>query len=68
MEEIKIGEYVRTSAGRIYKLSYYSKEEERWICVTNEDWFPVYESEIVKHNFDIIYLIKVGDYVNDMKY
>lgn len=66
-DEIQVREYVRTKTGRIYKLSYYSKEEKRWICVTDEDWFPVYESEIVKHSFNIIDLIECGDYVNGCK-
>lgn len=61
---IEVGEYVRTSSGRIYKLGYYSEEERRWIVVTDEDWYPVYTSEIVKHSKNIIDLIEVGDYVN----
>ena len=60
-------EYVRTKTGRIYKLSYYNKEEERWICVTDEDWFPVYESEIVKRSKNVIDLIEECDYVNGKK-
>lgn len=61
---IEVGEYVRTKTGRIYKLGYYNKEEKRWICVTDEDWFPVYESGIAKHSKNIIDLIEEGDYVN----
>jgi len=61
---IEVGEYVRTKTGRIYKLGYYNKEEKRWICFIDEDWFPVYESEIAKHSKNIIDLIEVGDYVN----
>ena len=59
LEDIKSGEYVRTNSGRIYKLGYYNEEEKRWIVVTDEDWFPVYTSEIVNHSKNIIDLIEV---------
>lgn len=64
IEDIKSGEYVRTNSGRIYKLGYYNEEEKRWIVVTDEDWFPVYTSEIIKNSEEIIDLVEKGDYVN----
>ena len=64
--EIHAGEYVRTTTGTIYKLSYYNITERRWISVTDTDWFPVYVSQIVKHSYDIIDLIEAGDYVNGL--
>lgn len=42
--QIEVREYVRTKGRGIYKLSYYNKEEKRYICNTEEDWFPVYIS------------------------
>jgi hypothetical protein len=65
--ELRVNDYVRTNKGFIYKLSYYNKEEERWICVQEDDWYPIYESTIVKSSPNIIDLIEVGDYVNGLK-
>lgn len=61
---MKVGEYVRTNRGYIYKLGHYDEKEERWICFEDDDWFPVYESEVKISNPNIIDLIEVGDYVN----
>ena len=74
MEEIKVGEYVRIN-GRIYKVLdmdnvflyvdkevRYSEEYNASIHYINKD-----EYEIVKHSFNIIDLIEVGDYVNGME-
>lgn len=63
-EVIKMHEFVRTNSGHIYKLGYYKEEEKRWICFGRYDWYPVYPNQIVKHSFDILDLIEVGDYVN----
>ncbi len=51
MEEIKVGEYVRTSKGKIFK---YSKGRA----------YLGKDNKIVKHSKNIINLIEVGDYVN----
>ncbi len=56
--------YVRTNSGYIYKLSYYDEDTKRWICNEEYDWYPVYESSVVKASNNIIDLIEVGDYVN----
>lgn len=65
--ELKTGEYVRTKFGTICKLSYYDDENKRWISSNSDDWFPIYESEVVKHSEDIKTLIEPGDYVNGNK-
>ena len=66
MEEIKIGEYVRTSIGKIYKLT--EKKQEQ---IENYPKFLQYieQKSIVKHSFNIIDLIEYDDvleiFVND---
>lgn len=70
MEDIKIGEYVRTKDGFIDRviIDYKGKcnnENCRGKHISCEiDYYC--EEEIVKHSKDIIDLIKVGDYVNGM--
>ena len=72
MEEIKVGEYVRSLInGQINKVSeirdlleepnvkYYRFDTFRGFCST--------EIDSVKHSFNIIDLIEVGDYVNGME-
>ena len=62
MEEIKVGEYVRLLEGIIIKV----KEE----CLDDEsyqeyliDCEPIRLKDIVKHSFNIIDLIQVGDII-----
>ena len=62
--KLEVGMYVRTKSGYIYKLGYYNKEEKRWICIEENDWYPVYENSVVKASHNIIDLIEEGDYVN----
>lgn len=52
MEEIKVGEYVRTKQGYIHKDMIWWRDLA---------WIP--EKDITKHSNNIIDLIKVGDYV-----
>lgn len=63
MEEINVGEYVRTNFG-ICKVT---------DCVFDADGVPLWyldkpfflrEDIVIKHSFNIIDLIEVGDYVN----
>ena len=65
--KLEVGMYVRTKSGYIYKLGYYNKEEKRWICIEENDWYPVYENSVVKASHNIIDLIEVGDYVNGFR-
>ena len=68
MEEIKVGEFVRTKTGNITKIIKV-KDTVIW---TDEfmDVFARYNEGIIekkdisKHSFNIIDLIEVGDYVN----
>ena len=62
MEEIQVGEYVRTKTGKIdkvinnnYYMSQYIECEKRIVEKEN----------IVKHSFNIIDLIEEGDIVNE---
>ena len=63
IDKLQVGEYCRTSDGRIFKVSevvkfgginYIPKDENKTLIV----------SAIVKHSFNIIHLIEEGDYVN----
>lgn len=60
--EIKVGEYCRTSNGKIFKcseivLGYIPKDENKTMIIQN----------IVKHSPNLIDIIEVGDYVNGEK-
>ena len=69
MEEIKIGDYVRTKKGRIGKVIFVSnvigRETPKYLIDWN-DGKAYYISQVkdIKHNENIINLIKIGDYVN----
>ncbi len=67
MEEIKVGEYVRTKRGSIGKFKFYGIDdgaEEIVYFKNHKGTTCVDENEITKHSFNIIDLIEVGDYVN----
>lgn len=67
MEEIKVGEYVRTEKGSIGKFKSYGiddVDEKIVYFKNNKGTTCVDENEIVKHSPSIIDLIEVGDYVN----
>ena len=55
MEEIEVGEYIRTCTGEIYK---YEKSIEYTYKCDN------FYGRIVNHSKNIIDLIEVGDYIN----
>ena len=57
--EIKVGEYVRTSKGKIFKAT-----ENIKINVSIPKKYEKFADEITKHSFNLIDLIEVGDYVN----
>lgn len=60
MEEIKVGEHVRTKKGTI---DIFKEKDENGLfarCEKNTYWMP----DIVKHSKNIIDLIEIGDYVN----
>ena len=68
MEEIKVGEYVRTKQGKIRQVQTIHSGE-RITAVTKETLIngKIKIPDIVKHSFNIIDLIEVGDYVNGAK-
>lgn len=57
IEEIKVGEYVRTDKGII----------EKWVRGISKVLFITTYGELKNHSFEIIDLIEVGDYVNGKK-
>jgi hypothetical protein len=59
VEEIKVGEYVRTKLGDIKKIT---EGFEFIIEIHNRS-----SNKIVKHSKNIIDLIEVGDYVNGVR-
>lgn len=68
MEEIKVGEYVRTDMGICKITSIKGTDKNRRYCI--DICFPNYDlcfvnlEMIKKHSPNIIDLIEVGDYVN----
>ena len=65
MEEIKVGEYIRTKKGYLGK---YLKSAEGFDeFIDNEGTFGLDIEEVTKHSPNIIDLIEVGDYVNGEK-
>lgn len=57
MEEIKVGEYVRTDKGSIIKIT--SSRDIGYL----EEEYPGFKKTIIKHNKNIIDLIEIGDIV-----
>ena len=67
--DIKVGDYVRTNRGYIYKIKRIRKSDisrEVYIVRAHGDNYSFYlrKENIVKHSKNIIDLIEVGDYVN----
>lgn len=64
MKEIKVGDYIRTTKGRIFKNDdddvYYDENYREYVF--NED-FILHENQIKKITSNIIDLIEVGDIV-----
>lgn len=58
MEEIKVGEYVRTHKGKIYKVT------NVYVLKITCGHTSLRYTDISKHSFNIIDLIEVGDFVN----
>lgn len=59
MENIQVGEYIRTKQGYIHIVKSVHKDMIWWCDL---DWIP--EKDILKHSKNIIDLIECGDYVN----
>lgn len=67
MEEIKVGEYIRTNYGEIGQ---YVGIDSKWAMYDydfNGNKSSCKYNELVKHSPNIIDLIEVGDYVNGNK-
>lgn len=69
MEEIQVGEYIRTPYNKIEKIEKIIKENG-WICVTTDknsyelEWL---KKNNIKHSENIIDILKIGDYINGHK-
>lgn len=71
MDDISVGDYVRTKDGIIGKVFEEDDIGSKGVCIDNsffDDYAEitdfVYYENILKHSFNIIDLIEVGDYVN----
>ena len=68
MEEIKVGEYVRSKdgyIGKVEKLKHDMEYNQNYlICEKDNVMASNYTENIVKHSPNIIDLIEEGDYVN----
>lgn len=69
MEEIKVGEYVRTKDGIIDKILNYSFGCNVWhcqngMCIDECNCIGVHLKDITKHSKDITDLIEAGDFIN----
>ena len=71
MEEIKVGEYVRTKKQGICKIDHINEKapvNKYWVNPDCDGWCTcVKTTNILKHSFNIIDLIEVGDYVNGVE-
>ena len=77
--EIKVGEYVRTKDGVIFKILTKDKSDfgNHYYGITDNENYSNYtygkgshndiKNKILKHSFNIIDLIEIGDFVNGMK-
>lgn len=71
LEEIKVGEYVRTTNKGIRQIAMIDnhKTVNKYLYYIGEDfegksYAYIKTTEILKHSFNLIDLIEVGDYVN----
>lgn len=62
MVEIKVGEYVRTKKGIVYKA-----DQDYYLQNSIPIKFATFSDRVVKHSPNIIDLIEVGDYVNGLR-
>lgn len=63
--DIQVGEYVRNNKGKIRKvISTYFKHGLLDRMMTDKGAFYCEDEVIIKHSFNIIDLIEVGDFVN----
>ena len=64
MEDIEVGEYVRTKEGEIHKVIKIIEDDGDWdyyCCGNNVGYFAM---DIANHSKHLIDLIEVGDFVN----
>lgn len=62
MEELQVGEFIRTKSGELYKIDYVG---ESVVTAGEEVIIPL--NYIENHSFEPIDLVKKGDYVNGEK-
>lgn len=65
MEDIKVGEYVRTKEGDITRIKYFLEDKDIYSIVGENDLLYGNPGKVVKkHSKNLIDLIEIGDYVN----
>ena len=69
MEEIEVGEYVKTKNGKIDKVERFNEGLCIWCCengmyIDECNCIGTHLEDIVKHSKQLIDLIEVGDFVN----
>ena len=71
MEEIKVGEYIKTKRQVICKIDHINKNapiNRYWVNPDCDGWCNcVKTTDVLKHSFNLMDLIEVGDYVNGEK-
>ena len=68
MEDIKVGESIRTKRGSIHHIARILEYKDNWYSIkdygNNKIVYKLQPKNIVKHSKNIIDLIEKGDYVN----
>ena len=68
MEDIRVGEYIRTESGYIGKIEQINKEPtDENITYVITDVHSCFLEEVVKHSSDILDLIEVRDFINGLR-
>ena len=68
MEELQIGEWVRTKDGQIDKIYDYKKDTKIYICekdliIDSQNLLATHIKDIVKHSKNIIDILEIGDII-----
>lgn len=66
MQEIQVGEYIRTKEDGICKLIAKEMDADGKFCGAVDKPFWLRENNIANHSFNILDLIEGGDYINGM--
>lgn len=70
LEDLKVGQFVRTKDGYISQYKYYDTTNaymEKLLCIPLSNGTFANIEDIVKTSYNIIDILEVGDYVNGME-